>query len=235
MKSPSKITKKLLTLFTVLAMVFSIVLPLSSPAPIAAAAGDPPARLALVYYGPHEPEASTTIDDSLRDAQPEYLIVATESGYWHVNYPDTSFLSDTRISSFQGSYDINVIGYTTTAIQDPNYPNDPTKRIYEARPVQDVLDEIEGMAENDSVRGVFIDECTSFPDSTKKSYHQQLTDLADELGIIIWANVGVASFDPWYLTDGGYDFVNSVETWQDDEELTAVQQTWASRISVLGY
>ncbi len=49
------------------------------------------------------------------------------------------------------------------------------------------------MAAVDRVDGVFIDECSSYPDARSKEYLTALTDLAHGYGLIAGGNVGVTS------------------------------------------
>jgi len=92
---------------------------------------------------------------------------------------------------------------------------------------------IREMAEIDHVDGVFIDECSDFPDQSAKDYLKMLTDLAHSYGLLTWGNVGVSRFDSWYFSAGGFDLMQSDENWQS-QPLSQVQQDWGYRISVAG-
>ena len=76
---------------------------------------------------------------------------------------------------------------------------------------------IKNMAELDGVNGVFIDECSAFPDQSEKNYITALTGLAHSLGLLTWGNVGEADFDSWYFTAGGFDLMQLNEDWHGPE------------------
>ena len=93
---------------------------------------------------------------------------------------------------------------------------------------------IKNMAEKDKVDGVFIDECSPFPNRHSRHYLKSLTDLAHRYNLITWGNVGGDQFDNWFFTKGGFDLMQSTEDWHG-QELSSVQHDWGSRISVTGY
>jgi hypothetical protein len=93
---------------------------------------------------------------------------------------------------------------------------------------------ITNMATIDHVDGVFIDECSAFPNSTSKTCLKALSDHSRSYGLIVWMNVGVDNFDEWYFTANVADFVQSSEAWRG-QSLTPVQDKWGSRIGVTGY
>lgn len=93
---------------------------------------------------------------------------------------------------------------------------------------------ITNMATIDHVDGVFIDECSDFPNAASKSYLQQLSNLAHSYGMIVWMNTGVDNFDEWYFTANIADFMQSSEAWSG-QSLSPVQAKWGSRIGVTGY
>jgi len=90
------------------------------------------------------------------------------------------------------------------------------------------------MAKKDKIDGVFIDECTSYPDIQSKKYLKELSNLAHNLGLMVWGNVGLNDFDEWFFTDGGFDMMNSSENWCG-QILAPVQQKWGYRICVTGF
>jgi hypothetical protein len=91
---------------------------------------------------------------------------------------------------------------------------------------------ITNMATIDHVDGVFIDECSDYPNAASKSYLTDLSNLAHSYGLIVWMNVGVDDFDEWYFTVA--DFMQSSEAWVG-QDLTSVQQRYGSRIGVTGF
>jgi hypothetical protein len=88
------------------------------------------------------------------------------------------------------------------------------------------------MASLDGVDGVFIDECSAHPDDGEKAYYRQLACSARSHGLTVWGNAGLNDFDPWYFTDGEFDFMNSTELW-DGQEVTPLQSDWGWRMSVI--
>jgi hypothetical protein len=91
---------------------------------------------------------------------------------------------------------------------------------------------ITNMATIDHVDGVFIDECTDYPNAASKSYLTELSNHARSYGLTVWMNVGVDDFDEWYFTVA--DFMQSSEAWVG-QDLTSVQQRYSSRIGVTGF
>jgi hypothetical protein len=93
---------------------------------------------------------------------------------------------------------------------------------------------ITNMATIDHVDGVFIDECSDFPNAASKSYLTALSDWAHSYGMTVWMNVGVDDFDEWFFTSNVADFMQSSEEWLG-QSLSAVQRKWGSRIGVTGF
>lgn len=100
--------------------------------------------------------------------------------------------------------------------------------------VATVKKQITNMARLDGVDGVFIDEVGAYPSAVQKQYLKELSTLAHSLGIVIWGNTGVNSFDAWFFNDGGFDFMHSTEQWAG-QSLTSTQSAYGSRISVAGF
>ncbi|MGI2336700.1 MAG: hypothetical protein ACRKGH_08715 [Dehalogenimonas sp.] len=177
----------------------------------------------LVYYGQHTP----TIDNRILNINPEYFIGNTPHGLW-------GELSGPEIFPNINSYKeagIKVIGYITAGYEGFGSAGAIPSQWYS---LETNLRLIKNMAENDGVTGIFIDECSSFPDAASKKYLQALTDLAHSYGLITWGNVGVADFDSWYFTNGGFDLMHANENWKG-QDLTQVQLDWGYRISVTGH
>ncbi len=178
--------------------------------------------LNLVYYGAYTP----AVDSLIISAHPQYVIVNTPQGPWGQISGDNA-LQDIAACQAAG---IKVIGYLTAGYESTYTDGDIPAQWYTLAANEE---SITGMAKIDGVNGVFIDECSAFPDQAGKDYLTDLTSLAHSLGLLTWGNVGQADFDPWYFTAGGFDLMQSNEDWTG-QELTQVQKDWASRISVTG-
>jgi hypothetical protein len=176
----------------------------------------------LVYYGQH----NQSVDDRIIKAKPEYAIVNPPHGLWSEISGDNIFPGIVR---YQES-GIRLIGYLTAGYEGTHSGGNIESQWYS---LETNLRLIKNMFELDKIDGIFIDECSSFPSANAKKYLKALTDLAHSYGIITWGNVGVANFDSWYFTDGGFDLMHSNENW-NGQTLTAVQRAWAYRISVTG-
>ena len=72
------------------------------------------------------------------------------------------------------------------------------------------------------------------PQTIKEYLAQLRAAMAHSYGLIVWGNVGVDNFDEWFFTQGGFDFMQSSESWRG-QSLSPVQQKWGSRIGVTGY
>jgi len=57
--------------------------------------------------------------------------------------------------------------------------------------------------------------------------------MAHSFGLITWGNAGLAQFDSWFFTRGGFDLMHSDENWHG-QALSPVQRDWGYRISVTG-
>jgi hypothetical protein len=178
--------------------------------------------LNLIYYGAYTP----AVNSRIIAARPRYAIVNTPHGPWGQISGDNA-LQD--IAAYQAA-GIKVIGYLTAGYEGTYTDGDiPAQSYTLAANEQSITD----MAKIDGVNGVFIDECSAFPDQNGKDYLTALTSLAHSLGLLTWGNVGQADFDSWYFTAGGFDMMQSNEDWTG-QGLTQVQKDWASRISVSG-
>jgi len=179
-------------------------------------------RINLVYYGVHTP----AIDARIIGIRPQYAIMNTLHGLWGEIYCN-DVLRDTSAYKAAGT---KVIGYITAGYEGTGSAGKIDPEWYTLETNQRL---IRNMAEIDKVDGIFIDECSSFPDETSRAYLKTLTDLAHSYGLITWGNVGVSQFDTWFFTEGGFDLMQSSEDWHG-QELSQVQQDWGHRISVTG-
>jgi hypothetical protein len=158
----------------------------------------------LIYYGTN----TDATDQSIIDANPEYLVDNSSVGPWGGN-ADISKFMDAGIKYFEyidGGYE----GTVSQAI-----PND----------LQSNLDYITAIAAAGAY-GVFIDEVSAYPSAEDLAYLKQLSDYAHSLGLKVVFNVGV---DSWSDSLMEYcDYINSSEIWSDTP-LTDSQTKWASQ------
>ena len=179
-------------------------------------------RVNLVYYGTHTPET----DRRIIAACPAYAIVNTPHGLWG-RLSVTGILQD--IPAYQAA-GIKVIGYLTGGYETTGSAGRVPRETYS---LTANLEKIDDMAKLDRVDGVFIDECSQFPDERSKAYLSRLTTFAHKKKLITWGNVGLARFDPWFFTNGGFDFMHSNEDW-NGQNISSVQRAWGNRITVTG-
>jgi len=167
-------------------------------------AASAPASINLIYYGSN----SSTTDQSIINANPEYLVDNSPAGPWGGNANISKFMS-AGIKYFEyidGGYE----GTVSQAI-----PND----------LQSNLNYINAIAKAGAY-GVFIDEVSASPSASALNYLKQLADRAHSLGLKVVFNAGV---DSWSDSLMNYcDFLNSSEVWNNNP-LTASQIKWASR------
>lgn len=181
--------------------------------------------LAINYYGDATSAATSTI---LR-VRPQYFISNPSHGLWgHISGHGPEVFQDLPAFKEAG---IKFIGYITAGYEGKHSAGDIDKKWYTLEMNRQL---IQDMAEIDHVDGVFIDECTNFPDENGKAYLKELTTLAHSYGLITWANVGMNTFDPWFFTDGNFDMVHSTENWRG-QNLNKLQYDWSYRISVTGF
>ncbi len=183
-------------------------------------------RLNLVYYGRHDTEQ----DKRILKVRPDYIVGNPPHGLWGEAYGYQTWWLLQNSESYKAA-DIKIIGYITSGYEGSGSGSGIDKYWYTLEMNKKL---ITNMAQLDRVNGVFIDECSAFPDRRSREYLKELTDLAHSYGIITWGNVGQANFDPWYFTGGGFDLVHSVEKWHG-QALTPVQQEWGHRISITSF
>jgi hypothetical protein len=184
--------------------------------------------LFLMSYGNHDEE----YDARIIKLRPEYVIDNPPHGlYGEMEDPpySASWLLQ-NITAYQ-SAGIKVIGYISSGYEG-NAGADSYDLKWYSLDMNKKL--ITNMAAIDRVNGVFIDECSDYPNASSKAYLKTLTDLAHSYSLITWGNVGVDDFDSWYFTDGGFDLMQSSEAW-DGQALSPVQKAYGYRISVTGY
>jgi hypothetical protein len=193
-------------------------------------------------YGNHdELSYSNTLgnvpyDQRILAIKPEYVIDNPPHGLYgemdeqiyHAGYTYSYLLQN--VAGYQAA-GIKVIGYITGGYEGSGGGDGYAAKWYSLE-TNKML--ITNMATIDHVDGVFIDECSDFPNAASKSYLQQLSDLAHSYGLIVWTNTGVDNFDAWYFTSGVADFMQSSEAWVG-QSLSPVQQQWGARISVTGF
>lgn len=183
-------------------------------------------RLNLVYYGTHD----VATDSLILKLAPEYIIGNTPHGLWGEVFQHSNSTLLESLDSYRAA-GIKVIGYITGGYEGRG-SGSGIDRKWCSLEMNTKL--IERMATRDKVNGVFIDECSAFPDRSSKKYLKKLAGLARKLKLLTWANTGSSVFDKWYFTDGGFDLINSAEDWAG-QSLTNVEREWGSRISVTGF
>jgi len=154
------------------------------------------------------------------------VIINTPQGLWT---QISNYSVFQRITAYKAA-GIKVIGYITAGYEGHGSKGNISPEWYTLKMNQQL---IKNMAEIDGVDGVFIDECSAFPDESSKIYLKTLSDLAHSYALITWGNVGQAEFDSWYFTRGGFDMMHSNEDWKG-QPLSPVQRNWSRRISVTG-
>lgn len=179
--------------------------------------------LAVFFYGAHTP----AIDRRILNARPRYTIINSLHGLWG-RISSESVMQDISIYKAAG---IKVIGYLTSGYESQGSRGKIDPRWYTIEMNRKL---IKNMAEIEKVDGVFIDECSSFPNPSSRHYLKTLTDLAQSYNLITWGNVGAAQFDSWFFSKGGFDLMHSNENWQG-QDLSPVQRDWGHRISVTGF
>jgi hypothetical protein len=154
------------------------------------------------------------LDSRIYTILPEFVVVNTTHGYWGRPYT-SSDIADLKVAG------IKVVGYTTVS--------------YTNRAIGLLQNEIIGMAQSDNVDGIFLDECPADPGSilTQSSYLKQLADLAHLYGKFIWCNPGLNNFGSWYITTGGFDYIQATEHWE--QTVNQVSSAYASQVSVAGF
>ncbi len=186
---------------------------------------DGTAPLAVIYYG----TASPTVTSTILEIRPEYFICNTLHGLWgEISSQNPRVFQD--ISAYKAS-GIKIISYITAGYEGKFSGGEIDPKWYALEMNRKFISDL---ASIDHVYGVFIDECSNFPDEKGKAYLKDLTTLAHSYGLITWGNVGMNNFDPWFFTDGGFDMIHSNENWRA-QSLTRVQLDWGYRISVTGF
>ena len=171
-------------------------------------AASPTVSIDLINYGGD----STTIDNTIINAHPAFIVDNSPAGPWKGNANISTFMS-AGIKYFEyldGGYE----GTVARSI-----PNDITSN----------LNYITAAA-NAGAYGIFLDEVSSNPNSASLSYLQQIYNKAHSLGLKVVFNTGV---DSWADSLMSYcDYINSSEVW-NNAPLTASQTKWASRTWLL--
>lgn len=187
-------------------------------------------RLNMKSYGNH----NATYDARIIAMKPEMCLDNPPHGLYGemYGYNDSTLLQN--VAGYQ-AVGIKVIGYITCGYEGgigEDTGGDGYDPYWYSLALQKKL--ITNMATLDGVDGVFIDECSGFPHAASKAYLLELTALAHSHGLLVWGNVGVDNFDEWFFTQGGFDYMQSSESWTG-QALSAVQQEWGHRIGVTGY
>jgi hypothetical protein len=180
----------------------------------------------IVSYGNHD----SKYDARILKIHPRYVIDNPPHGlYGEMDRNNGPWLLQ-NVKGYQRT-GIRVIGYVTAGYEGKK-DNKQVEPCWYSLELNRKL--IKNMAELDRVDGIFIDECSDYPDAASRKYLKVLTGLAHSYGLIAWGNVGVDDFDSWYFTDGAFDYMQSSEAWIG-QELSPVQKEYGQRISVTGF
>ena len=195
-------------------------------------------RMNMKSYGNHDESSSSSTlgnvpyDQRILTIKPEFVIDNPPHGLYgemdNPKYTATWLLQD--IAGYHAA-GIKIIGYISGGYEGSGGDDHYAAQWYSLATNKKL---ITNMATIDHVDGVFIDECTDFPDAASKSYLTELSNLAHGYGMTVWMNVGVDDFDEWFFASGIADFMQSSEAWIG-QTLSAVQQKWGSKIGVTGF
>jgi hypothetical protein len=179
-------------------------------------------------YGNHD----EGYDGRIKRIRPEYVIDNPPHGlYGEMENPPYSPAWLLQDGAGYRAAGIKVIGYLSAGYEGAGGADGYDRKWYSLEMNRKL---IQNMAALDRVEGVFIDECTDYPDGASKAYLKELTALAHSYGLLTWGNVGVDDFDSWYFGEGGFDLMQSSEAWEG-QALSPVQKAYGYRISVTGY
>lgn len=179
----------------------------------------------MYFYGNHNPYS----DARLLMTKPKYLVDNPPHGlYGEMQGYDCAWLLH-DIKTFQDN-EIKVFGYITGGYEG-RYSSGSINSSWFS--LENNLNMISKMAEVDGVDGIFIDECSAYPDGSSREYLKCITDLSHSYNILVWGNVGVDQFSEWYFIHGGFDLMQSTEDWRG-QTLSQVQRDWGHRITVSG-
>ena len=198
-------------------------------------------RMNMKSYGNHDESSySNTLGDVPYDQRilaikPEFVIDNPPHGLYgeieEKKYPSEGYRASWLLQNIAGyhSAGIKIIGYISSGYEGKGGDDHYASEWYSLEMNRKL---ITNMATIDHVDGVFIDECSDYPNATSKSYLTDLSDLAHSYGMIVWMNTGVDDFDGWYFTVA--DFMQSSEDWVG-QSLSPVQEKWGARIGVTGF
>ncbi len=150
-------------------------------------------RVAMIYYWYHNDTATNTAMSTIINFKPDILIDNTPGGLWHgACLPLKYKLYGTKVYSYiTGGYEGHTRGGDTSQLAAN-------------------LLRIDAIAA-DSAEGVFLDEVTYNPDSTRKAYIAAIYNRCKAKGLKLIINTGVPSFDTslmricdYILTDEHY-------------------------------
>lgn len=198
----------------------------ASPAFKAPGPDPTPVRMVIKSYGRHTP----AYDARILAIRPRYVVDNPLHGLYGVmpGRQTTPLLQDVQLYRDAG---IKVIGYLTVGYEGKSSGGNLSPQWYSLETNKGL---IRDMAIIDGVDGVFFDECSAFPNASSRQYLKELADYARSFNLLVWGNVGLDNFDPWFFTGAGFDYVHSTEDWRG-QALTPVQKEWAHRISVSGF
>ncbi|MCR4392917.1 MAG: hypothetical protein NUV31_00945 [Dehalococcoidales bacterium] len=187
-------------------------------------------RMNMKSYGNHD----TFYDSRILTIRPEWVIDNPPHGlYGEMESPQyTAEWLLQNIAAYHAA-GIKIAGYISSGYEGRGGADGYASKWYSLEMNKKL---ITNMATLDKIDGVFIDECSAFPNTNQKEYLKTLVDLTHSYGMIAWGNTGVDDFSPALFTEIGFDLIQSTENWRGAaQNLSAVQQQFGSRISVTGF
>jgi|GEM_PF-2433116 len=221
---------KILLLLAITSILCSLWLLKPVPGQIKAAEMMNKLRMNMKSYGNHD----TVYDNRIIKIKPEWVIDNPPHGlYGEMESPQ--YIADWLLQNIDKYHaaGIKIAGYITSGYEGRGGGDGYATKWYSLEMNKKL---ITNMATLDKIDGVFIDECSAFPDANQKAYLKALVDLVHSYGMIAWGNTGVDDFSPALFTEIGFDLIQSTENWQGSaQSLSAVQKQFGSRISVTGF
>lgn len=197
-------------------------------------------RFVLKSYGNHDELSLSSklgrvsYDERVKYVRPQYVIDNPAHGAYGRFYGagETWLLQKAMIDQYH-ALGIKVIGYIAGGYEGDGPEGGEPRSFSDLEFNKQTIRE---MASLDGVDGVFIDEVSEYPelDPRRANYLKELTSLAKSYGLIVWGNTGMDQFSDWFFTQGGFDFMQSSESWVG-QDLSPIQRTYGSRISVTGF
>lgn len=175
-------------------------------------------RLCMFDYNYHNDNVPNADMSTIKSIRPDMLVDNTPHGFWgELNgYVGCNPLEYRPLG-------IQVFSYIAGGYEGTLYNND-TDNLYRN------ITRIVGI-KSDSANGVFLDEVSSYPDSTDKIYIDSIYRKCRALGLKLILNPGVNSFDPWLMSH--CDYLLSDEQYDGKRAPTVSELPFLDRIIVI--